>query len=322
MYLLGSIVAGLGPREEREGLREPLLIRERRRGDDHRLGFRLVRDALDAEDLLRERHRLLRPAEAPEAVRDQVVLVGPTADPLVRLQLRDGLLPPAEPVERQAEHLPNGAGSRGEAPSPSPLPRPRPWGRRGRAARSRGRGETSHRVPCPAGRSAGSRPGSPAAERRSARRLESHHALWDGRNRTCRKPTETRTGRPRGRPVRTKSRQRPTLPLRLQSSTIGAGGLNFRVRDGTGCSPSAMATETACLDRRFVARSRRKRGCAPSRARNTIASASKSQVLGLLVRVSSTRCRASTSRLSTSWSARGLTWSSQWEISSRGRLRT
>jgi hypothetical protein len=41
-------------------------------------------------------------------------------------------------------------------------------------------------------------------------------------------------------------RRRPTLPLRLRSSTIGAGGLNFRVRDGTGCTPSAMATETAC----------------------------------------------------------------------------
>src|SRR5205809_637213 len=42
-----------------------------------------------------------------------------------------------------------------------------------------------------------------------------------------------------------KSRRRPTLPPRLQGSTIGAGGLNFRVRDGTGCLPSAMATETA-----------------------------------------------------------------------------
>src|SRR5207344_1272532 len=35
----------------------------------------------------------------------------------------------------------------------------------------------------------------------------------------------------------------------------------------------------------------------------------RSQVLGLLVRVSSTRCRASTSRLSTWWSSRALTWS-------------
>src|SRR5437763_882221 len=33
------------------------------------------------------------------------------------------------------------------------------------------------------------------------------------------------------------------------------------------------------------------------------------QVLGLLVRVSFTRCRASTSRLSTWWSSRALTWS-------------
>jgi hypothetical protein len=38
------------------------------------------------------------------------------------------------------------------------------------------------------------------------------------------------------------SRQRPTLPRRLQRSTIGPGGLNFRVRNGTGCFPSGMAT--------------------------------------------------------------------------------
>jgi hypothetical protein len=41
------------------------------------------------------------------------------------------------------------------------------------------------------------------------------------------------------------SRRRLTLPPRLQGSTIGAGRLNFRVRNGTGCFPSAMATETA-----------------------------------------------------------------------------
>ena len=39
-----------------------------------------------------------------------------------------------------------------------------------------------------------------------------------------------------------KSRRRPTLPRRCQRSTIGAGGLNFRVRDGNGCNPSAKAT--------------------------------------------------------------------------------
>src|SRR5205823_14694233 len=56
---------------------------------------------------------------------------------------------------------------------------------------------------------------------------------------------------------------------------------------------------------------------------NSIASASiVSQVLGLLVPVGSTRCRAYTSGLSTSWSSRGLTGSSPWEISSWGELRT
>ena len=43
-------------------------------------------------------------------------------------------------------------------------------------------------------------------------------------------------------PPKTKTRQRPTLPPRLQGSTIGAGGLNFRVRNGNGCFPSAVAT--------------------------------------------------------------------------------
>lgn len=39
-----------------------------------------------------------------------------------------------------------------------------------------------------------------------------------------------------------KTWQFPTLPPRLQGSTIGARGLNFRVRDGNGCDPSAIAT--------------------------------------------------------------------------------
>ena len=46
------------------------------------------------------------------------------------------------------------------------------------------------------------------------------------------------------------SRRRPTLPDGYPSSTIGAGGLNFRVRDGNGCVPSAIATgKTARLGR-------------------------------------------------------------------------
>ena len=43
-------------------------------------------------------------------------------------------------------------------------------------------------------------------------------------------------------PSYVRSRQRPTLPPRLQGSTIGAGGLNFWVRNGTRCDPSAVTT--------------------------------------------------------------------------------
>src|SRR3954465_7662361 len=39
-------------------------------------------------------------------------------------------------------------------------------------------------------------------------------------------------------------RGRPTLPQPLGCSTIGAERLNFRVRDGTGCFPFAMAAVT------------------------------------------------------------------------------
>ncbi len=50
----------------------------------------------------------------------------------------------------------------------------------------------------------------------------------------CRGPSQVRT------------RRRPTLPGPLDPSTIGAGGLNFRVRNGNGWDPSAMATEICC----------------------------------------------------------------------------
>ena len=42
--------------------------------------------------------------------------------------------------------------------------------------------------------------------------------------------------------ARKKFRQRPTLPHGPPCSTIGAVGLNFRVRDGIGCDPHAIAT--------------------------------------------------------------------------------
>src|SRR3954469_5959794 len=40
-----------------------------------------------------------------------------------------------------------------------------------------------------------------------------------------------------------KCRRRPTLPHSNECSTIGAGGLSFRVRDGTGRYPSATTTD-------------------------------------------------------------------------------
>jgi hypothetical protein len=39
------------------------------------------------------------------------------------------------------------------------------------------------------------------------------------------------------------SRRRPTLPHSYPCSTIGAEGLNFRVRKGNGCGPFAMTAE-------------------------------------------------------------------------------
>ena len=37
--------------------------------------------------------------------------------------------------------------------------------------------------------------------------------------------------------------RRPTLPPTCAGSTIGAEGLNFRVRDGNGCDPLATITQ-------------------------------------------------------------------------------
>ena len=77
------------------------------------------------------------------------------------------------------------------------------------------------------------------------------------------------------------SRRRPTLPPRDQGSTIGAGGLNFRVRNGTGCLPSAIATETVSpepattLGQGWIRNGNPHRGCEPpGRTRDSIASAS------------------------------------------------
>lgn len=42
------------------------------------------------------------------------------------------------------------------------------------------------------------------------------------------------------------TQQRPTLPQSYPCSTIGPGGLYFRVRDGNGCGPSGIAARNLC----------------------------------------------------------------------------
>ena len=36
--------------------------------------------------------------------------------------------------------------------------------------------------------------------------------------------------------------QRPIFPVRLQTSIVGTGGLNYRVRNGNGWTPAVIAT--------------------------------------------------------------------------------
>jgi hypothetical protein len=54
--------------------------------------------------------------------------------------------------------------------------------------------------------------------------------------------SEKHTSRPWGR-LDVGGPRCPTLPRSFPRSTIGAGGLNFRVRNVAGCTPSAMTTE-------------------------------------------------------------------------------
>src|SRR5450756_374337 len=115
-------------------------------------------------------------------------------------------------------------------------------------------------------------------------------------------------------------RRRPTLPHRHQCSTIGAEGLSFRVRNGTGRFPFAMTavtlgryfpwvTTNACW--RVVSITVLCCVCLfPTVSRELhsgrvamLLKAIVYQVVGLLVPVSSTPCGASTSGLSTQWSS-------------------
>ncbi len=110
-------------------------------------------------------------------------------------------------------------------------------------------------------------------------------------------------------------RRRPTLPRGPPRSTIGAEGLNFRVRNGTGCFPFAITAETLLRCHRALEGS----AWRPYLGNRTVDAKSngvEAKPLGLLVPVSCTRCRASTSGLSTQSSTGGLTWLTQRETSS------
>jgi hypothetical protein len=105
--------------------------------------------------------------------------------------------------------------------------------------------------------------------------------------------------------------RRPTLPQGPPCSTIGAGGLNFRVRNVAGCTPSAIATETHFSLVRETSKvpagtSVRHTSVRPVPATPELHSERElRQALGLLVPVGCTRCRASTSGLSTQSSGWG-----------------
>ena len=306
---LGDVVAGLRAPEVRQRLGVAALVGQRRRRNDHRLGLHLAGGRACRAAPRRRADRLGGTAHPAQAVGDHVVLVDAARSCAGMSSARSPRsAPPFEAVVGEAEHLADARGPRGqrlrllgldgrgvgvvalqELDRAAQSRESTSFARVGRVARrtssttSRGRSGTFDGVPC----------GRPPA--RGCRDLGMGQASV----------RETERAAPAGRPVRTMSRQRPTLPPGRPGSTIGAGGLNFRVRDGTGCSPSAMATETGCPHADDG------EGAALEQSsRTAIASASmkKSQVLGLLVRVSSTRCRASTSRLSTSWSSRALTW--------------
>ncbi len=111
---------------------------------------------------------------------------------------------------------------------------------RGRVAGTRvGAGRTRHRsrqetaAPC---------------RRRTSRRTQSLRPTQQAGRLAPPGPERTKPPRAKAqRGFREKSRRRPTLPGGLPPSTIGAGGLNCRVRNGNGCFPAAMATGNLAL---------------------------------------------------------------------------
>ena len=102
--------------------------------------------------------------------------------------------------------------------------------------------------PAPEPVAATDRPARPHDRQRPPARVHPHRARGDLSRpagsvrsaRSARTPPSLQTAARRGRSR--KIRRRPTLPGGLPPSTIGAGGLHFRVRNGNGCFPAAIAT--------------------------------------------------------------------------------
>ena len=106
-------------------------------------------------------------------------------------------------------------------------------------------------------------------------------------------------------------RQRPTLPPTCASSTIGAEGLNCRVRNGNGCFPLATVTGKLQIKEPSATESGEATGFAGQQAAQLVKPNDR------LVRVSSRPRSPYTSRLSTWSSTRGL----QGDLISRGASR-
>src|SRR3954454_2041782 len=120
-------------------------------------------------------------------------------------------------------------------------------------------------------------------------------------------------------PCRKYVRRRPTLPHSPPCSTIGAERLSFRVRNGAGRFPLAMAAETLWRYIGVPAHCRQKAAASGNSIPDRISGTAQwtrvllvneevavcGQALGLLVPVSCTHYWASTSGLSTPWSSGG-----------------
>src|SRR5215216_5487478 len=96
-----------------------------------------------------------------------------------------------------------------------------------------------------------------------------------------------------------KNGRRPTLPRSLPRSTIGAGGLNFSVRNGKRCIPAAIVT----LSKKRQVFSCKGRLPFENRTARTV----KHQALDLLVPLGYIHRCTYTCGLSTWWSTRSLT---------------